>query len=196
MLVPRELLSSNATPDLAIMPFDAGIVKGNRLALELAATISFAFDSVDRASEDMRGTRRLTLIETLLNDAADACLGVFSRKDEAKSAKQASYSFLIRRAERIISEEYDDGLSVAEMARRLQVSARTLQNAFEAVHGISPRSFLNAFRLERARDMLMHSRENRSIASIALACGFSHLGRFSAAYRARYGELPSETLRR
>ena len=33
-----------------------------------------------------------------------------------------------------------------------------------------------------------------SVTDIALRCGFTHLGRFSVAYRTRFGESPSETL--
>jgi AraC-like DNA-binding protein len=33
-----------------------------------------------------------------------------------------------------------------------------------------------------------------TVADAARAWGFSHLGRFSAAYAARFGEYPSETL--
>jgi AraC-like DNA-binding protein len=34
-----------------------------------------------------------------------------------------------------------------------------------------------------------------SVAEVAARWGFSHLGRFAAAYRKRYGESPSHTLR-
>jgi AraC-like DNA-binding protein len=34
------------------------------------------------------------------------------------------------------------------------------------------------------------------VTAVALRWGFGHLGQFAADYRARFGELPSETLRR
>jgi transcriptional regulator GlxA family with amidase domain len=34
------------------------------------------------------------------------------------------------------------------------------------------------------------------VMSIAMACGFNHMGRFSTMYRQRFGESPSTTLRR
>jgi AraC-like DNA-binding protein len=36
----------------------------------------------------------------------------------------------------------------------------------------------------------------RSVTEVALDHGFLHLGRFSEAYRKRFGELPSQTWRR
>jgi AraC-like DNA-binding protein len=32
--------------------------------------------------------------------------------------------------------------------------------------------------------------------NVALRCGFAHCGRFSVEYRRRYGETPSQTLKR
>nr|WP_243645044.1 helix-turn-helix domain-containing protein [Rhodovulum euryhalinum] len=32
-----------------------------------------------------------------------------------------------------------------------------------------------------------------TVTEAAITCGFGHLGRFSAAYRARFGEAPSQT---
>jgi len=36
---------------------------------------------------------------------------------------------------------------------------------------------------------------HHTVTTVAHACGFSNLGHFSARYRRRFGELPSETLR-
>jgi len=44
--------------------------------------------------------------------------------------------------------------------------------------------------------MLMRADSRESVTSAALQSGFSNLGAFSAYYRERFGEQPSETLRR
>jgi AraC-like DNA-binding protein len=59
----------------------------------------------------------------------------------------------------------------------------------------APLEFLQAERLEPAREMLVHALPGASVTEIAIKCGFGHLGRFSVAYRDRYGECPSATLR-
>ena len=38
-------------------------------------------------------------------------------------------------------------------------------------------------------------RSGQSVTEVAYAHGFEHLGRFSAYYRERFGELPSDTVR-
>ena len=55
--------------------------------------------------------------------------------------------------------------------------------------------YLRNLRLDRARQMLMDA-PDMGVTRVALDCGFGHLGKFAAAYRARFGEAPSETARR
>ncbi|MCG6859635.1 MAG: helix-turn-helix domain-containing protein [Salaquimonas sp.] len=51
-------------------------------------------------------------------------------------------------------------------------------------------------RLQKAHEAICRGGEGQSVTQTALACGFTHLGRFSQLYRATYGELPSKTLHR
>ena len=51
-------------------------------------------------------------------------------------------------------------------------------------------------RLEKFRAQLCDPEGADSVAAMALSAGLGHLGRAAAAYRARYGETPSQTLRR
>jgi transcriptional regulator GlxA family with amidase domain len=44
--------------------------------------------------------------------------------------------------------------------------------------------------------MLAHSGVNRSVTQIAVECGFGNLGHFAGDYLKRFGERPSETLKR
>jgi adenylate cyclase len=50
-------------------------------------------------------------------------------------------------------------------------------------------------RLARARRELQRARQDTTVTSVALANGFTQLGRFAASYRAVFGETPSATLR-
>jgi len=71
-----------------------------------------------------------------------------------------------------------------------------LFSAFRKARGYTPMEFLTDERLQSARERLLKSNFESSVALIALECGFINLGRFSQYYRKRFGELPSETLRK
>jgi len=76
------------------------------------------------------------------------------------------------------------------------VPGRTLFKQFESFRGISPMEYLRAARLERVREVLQSGQVTGNITDLATTWGFSHMGRFSTEYRKRFGERPSETLKR
>jgi transcriptional regulator GlxA family with amidase domain len=51
-------------------------------------------------------------------------------------------------------------------------------------------------RFERVRESLLRAEAEESVTEIAVGWGFTHMGRFSVEYRKRFGESPSETLRK
>jgi AraC-like DNA-binding protein len=76
------------------------------------------------------------------------------------------------------------------------VPARTLEAHFRRFLGVTPMTWVRQARLERARCALLVPDGRTSVSQVALDCGFTQLGRFAAQYCARFGELPSDTLRR
>lgn len=100
-----------------------------------------------------------------------------------------------RRAEELVSEHLDRPMSLAEVARELGVSPRTVSRIFRNRHGTSPIAFLRRRRLEAARcDLVDAEPGQESVTQVALRYGFQHLGRFAIDYRRSFGESPSETL--
>lgn len=81
----------------------------------------------------------------------------------------------------------------ADLAEVAGVSVRRLQQAFREHVGTSPLGYVHDVRLAHVRDDLLHG-DATSVTETAMHWGVSHMGRFAAAYRCRYGELPSETL--
>ena len=55
---------------------------------------------------------------------------------------------------------------------------------------------LRQARLARARRDLLEGLPGTTVTQTALQWGFQHLGRFSGEYARRFGESPSDTLRR
>jgi transcriptional regulator GlxA family with amidase domain len=71
------------------------------------------------------------------------------------------------------------------------VSARRLQEAFREHLGTTPMEYLRSVRLDRVHAELRCGAGG--VTETAHRWGFTHLGRFAAAYRERFGVLPSET---
>lgn len=85
------------------------------------------------------------------------------------------------------------GLPMTEVARRAGLSMRTLQRSCEK-RGFSPFDFMRGVQLDRAYHLLSQATKHDSVAAIAAKVGLTHVGRFSQAYRRRFGEPPSATL--
>lgn len=101
-----------------------------------------------------------------------------------------------RRALDVLMDRLHEPWSVGRLARTLGLSSRTLYRAVRREFGASPMSLLREARLAEARFTLEAPEPGTTVTSIALDCGFTHLGRFASAYQKRFGELPSDTLRR
>jgi AraC-like DNA-binding protein len=83
--------------------------------------------------------------------------------------------------------------TAASLAALTGVSVRTLHDSFQRCVGASPMAYLRHIRLARVHDDLRQGRVG-TVAEAAHRWGFTHLSRFAATYRARYGASPSETL--
>ncbi|MDM0019093.1 AraC family transcriptional regulator [Variovorax saccharolyticus] len=116
--------------------------------------------------------------------------------DELASPPTSLPPRLVRQAERYIQEHADQPLTVAEVARSLGVSIRALQAGFQACRNTTPMGFLRQVRTERVRQALLQADASTTVTELALRHGFFHLGRFSAHYKARFGESPMATLSR
>jgi AraC-like DNA-binding protein len=117
---------------------------------------------------------------------------------EALRRPQAAVApFYVKRAEAYIEANADRALTMAELAAEAGVSARSLQSGFQDFRGTTPMAFLRDLRLQRAHDDLLAADPARdNVTTIAMRWGVTHLGRFAEAYRRKFGESPSDTLRR
>ena len=102
----------------------------------------------------------------------------------------------VRQALALLRENPQREHSVKDLAKACGVATRTLQEHFRGFLGQSPLETLRDIRLDLARHELLLGRAGASVTELAARVGFGHLGRFSGWYQERYGETPSETLRR
>ena len=102
----------------------------------------------------------------------------------------------VRRAEEYMHANPGAPIRVEDLAALTGVSVRTLYNGFRRHRGVTPMGYLRDLRMARVRQQLLDPEQPRSVTTLAIRWGFLELGRFSADYRDRYGELPSATLQR
>ncbi len=112
------------------------------------------------------------------------------------SGGDASLAY-VHEAVDFIMANLTESLSVDEIAAAAGVSKRTLHAAFQVNFGLSVMTFVIQRRLRQANQQLLDADvDSTTVTDIAMNSGFLHLGRFSSAYRKRFGEYPSETLQR
>jgi AraC-like DNA-binding protein len=86
--------------------------------------------------------------------------------------------------------------TATDLAAIAGVGVRVLQEAFRQHVGMSPLTYLRRIRLDGVHAELSRGDPWQvSVSEVAYRWGFTHLGRFAGAYRVRYGEAPSRTLR-
>jgi AraC-like DNA-binding protein len=108
-----------------------------------------------------------------------------------------------RRRDRVVAqfEEYLEAnqgraLNLAEICTAIGVAERTLRAACEEHLGMGPIRYLTLRRMHLVRRALLRADYSEtSVTRIATDHGFWELGHFAVAYRALFGEAPSESLR-
>jgi AraC-like DNA-binding protein len=107
-----------------------------------------------------------------------------------------SVPFYVRRAEEFMRAHAPEPITFEDLVAAAGASSRSLHAGFRKHRGTTPMRMLKEYRLDLARQQLLASRSgDESVTTIAFNCGFLHLSRFAADYKARFNETPSETHR-
>ncbi|WP_413208046.1 GlxA family transcriptional regulator [Rhodospirillum sp. A1_3_36] len=95
----------------------------------------------------------------------------------------------VRLAVALIAENMENPMSPGALADAVGSSRRTLERLFLKYVGMTPSKYCKTKRLERARDLLLHS--NMSTLDVAVATGFRSGSYFSFCFSEQYGQSPS-----
>jgi AraC-like DNA-binding protein len=160
----------------------------------LAAVVTM-FEALDGQETIFRNELSATLYEDFL---INVLLTAFPHSHNAALRQESPQSSqkTVQRAEDYFHKNADHPITMADVAKAIGVSVRSLQRIFQTERHSSPMRVLKGIRLDRARTRLMTEKSHTTVTQVALTSGFSHLGAFSSDYRKRFGESPSETINR
>jgi AraC-like DNA-binding protein len=101
----------------------------------------------------------------------------------------------VRRVERYLDENLEQRITVNDVVVACGIPRHSLFREFRRRHGMGPMGYLRQRRIEAAQGaLIVGDSKSTSVTEVAGRFRFPHLGRFAAAYRREFGELPSETL--
>jgi transcriptional regulator GlxA family with amidase domain len=95
---------------------------------------------------------------------------------------------LILEAQQWLQDHLGQSLSIAQLARQLDMSERTLGRRFRAATGLAPLAYLQSLRIGAAKDLLRHS--NLSVGDIAWQVGMADQSHFSRLFKRQVGMSP------
>jgi AraC family ethanolamine operon transcriptional activator len=117
--------------------------------------------------------------------------------DSTTRNASAARRVAVRLAREYIHARLSEPLPLSELCRHSGLKARTLENGFREVTGLTPIAYIRSLRLNVARRAILDdSTRQRSISDIAMDNGFWHLSQFATDYRKLFGETPTNTRRR
>jgi AraC-like DNA-binding protein len=120
-----------------------------------------------------------------------------SHSDEFHRKPEAFDPAYVRRVEDYLLANAREDITMGELVAIAGCSARSVYHSFRKLRGVSPMRYLRDYRLAISREQLQDAQATgKSVTEIALACGFTHMSKYTAWYKARFGETPSATRNR
>lgn len=96
----------------------------------------------------------------------------------------------IKEAMVFIKNEYASGFGVQELAEHLNVNRSYLYTVFMKQLNISPKDFLQKYRITRAKELLVLT--DLSVESIGKSCGYENAERFTRAFKQETNLTPTQ----
>ncbi len=87
-----------------------------------------------------------------------------------------------------IKENYTQDITAQDIARSAQISEALCGRLFKSYLGQTPMQYLNAYRLESSRRILLNTEQK--ITDIAAQCGFHHISYYGKLFERAYGLSP------
>ena len=173
--LPRAALNLIAddsdAPRIGDLNYKFGIGTNDGVIASLGSTMLPALSRPEQAN-------RLFVDHVMLAMAAHVANAYGSMQPASRQQRGGLAPWQVRRATEILGASLDGGVSLQEVARECRLSVSHFAHAFRVTTGMAPYKWLQARRIEVAKERLRDSR--LALSDVALACGFadqSHLTR-------------------
>jgi AraC-like DNA-binding protein len=188
----ESMLDSRLRERLAFKP---GIDWTSGLAASLRGQIDFLMSEIKRQGGVADNPVALASLTELVVSLALRGLP-HNYLERLGSGRFGAVPAYVRRAEDFMRANASVPIRMEQVAAEAGCSVRTLNAVFRQFRDTTPLAALHAIRLEQVHAELNHSVADASIADVSRRYGFTNPGRFTMAYRRRFGEPPFETARR
>ncbi len=143
------------------------------------------------------GAKRISqqkLLERIMNarireELSDVCDMIADTLDQSEDGTDSD-NLTIRRAKSMISEFYHTGITLDEIASRLDITPEYLGTLFHRETGVTFSTYIKDYRIRKARELLIGT--SLKLYEIADRVGYSDPKYFSKVFRDTTGQLPAD----
>lgn len=168
--------------------FETTAASLNRLRSLVREVLAAASEPIGAAEVPLKAA---AMKESLLGAVDDAFESVVPARWTLRPNDERNFR-IFRDIRALLSDDLSQPIYSEEIARKLNLSVRTLHDVVRRYRGMSLHRYLRLRRLWLVRQRLLAGAD--SVKAVALAFGFWHLSDFSRSYRDQFGETPSQTL--
>jgi AraC family transcriptional regulator len=187
MHIDPTMLGTLAAPGAA--PLNLPLLQAYRD--DLIYQLVVQMDHLASADDDLSAR----LLENLQRCICLHLLRIVQRGAPDRSVPSLSLSIDARqRLEDYVADNLDQRIGVEQLCAVAGLSKHRMLEAFRHTFGTSPKQYIIAQRLQRAKIMLM--RTDRSIVEVALDCGFSSHSHMTTTFRSHLNLMPSDIRRK
>ena len=141
------------------------------------------------ASEGVRKQYARTLMEIMLSAAPH------SHSDSIEEPMNRATAWHVGRARDYVHDHLSEGISITDIAARVGVTPRTLQNGFRKAFNLTPAEYIRRARVDALHQALLAADATAGVTKLMMNVGIVNFGRYAQYYREQIGVSPSTTLR-
>jgi transcriptional regulator GlxA family with amidase domain len=141
------------------------------------------------ANEGVRQQYSRTLMEIMLSAAPH------SHTDSIEESANRATAWHVGRARDYVHDHLAEGISITDIAARVGVTPRTLQNGFRKAFNLTPAEYIRRARIEALHRALLAADASAGVTDLMMNVGIVNFGRYAQYYREQIGVSPSTTLK-